>query len=495
MRRSDARSGTSRGQTTGLPDGLTRREFLGLAGLGSGVLVVGGCGVLTSEKRGASSSAVRVVERTLEAAPLDFELGGRMARTWGYDGGMPGPEIRLKEGETLRVKLRNRLPEDTSVHWHGVPLPNAMDGVPGVTQQPIKTGGEFVYEFQADDPGTYIYHSHSGLQLDRGLQGPLIVEPKDEALSYDREYVLMFDDWLDGIDGTPEDTYEKLRSGEGEMAEMEGMGGMQGTGGGEPAPDVKYPAYLINGKAPEVPEELEVSRGETVRLRLINSSASTIYRTALQGHRMTVTHADGQPVEPVMVDALRIGMGERYDVLVEADTPGVWQLAARAEGTQKMARAVFRYGGTNGPTPPPGFEPRELGGKMLSYGALRTASQAPESADRVLPIVLDGDEKTYVWTINGRAFPDADPIEVGRGERVHFEIENKTMMPHPMHLHGHFFRVDNGTGRGPIKDTVVVDPKESLAIEWLADNPGDWAFHCHQAYHAEGGMMRVVGVA
>ena len=488
MRRSDARAV------------LTRCEFLGLAGLGAGALVVGGCGALTPEKRGAPSSAVRVVERALEAAPLDFELGGRSVPTWGYGGGLPGPEIRLKEGETLRAVVRNRLPEGTSVHWHGVPLPNAMDGVPGVTQEEIKAGEEFTYEFRANDPGTYIYHSHSGLQLDRGLQGPLIVEPEQEFLSYDREYVMMLDDWLDGVDGTPEATYEKLRSGEGEMAGMEGMGGMHGMGvGTEPAPDVTYPLYLINGRPPESPEELEVGRGERVRLRFINSSSSTIYKVALQGHRMKITHADGQPVEPVEVEAIRIGMGERYDVLVEATNPGVWQLAAQAEGTEKLARAIFRYAGVDGAPPPANHMPSELGGRMLSYGALKATPEAETLAggdpDQIVPITLNGNEKTYVWTINGQAFPDADLIEVGRDERVRFEMENKSLMPHPMHLHGHFFRVDNGTGRGPLKDTVLVEPKERLAIEWVADNPGDWAFHCHQAYHQEGGMMRVVKVA
>lgn len=483
-------------------EALSRREFLGLAGLGAGALLVAGCAAPTVGKRKAASGAPRVAERSLEAAVVRLDLGGRAAETWGYGGVVPGPEIRLKQGEVLRVELRNRLPEDTSIHWHGVPLPNGMDGVPGVTQDPVAAGAEFTYEFRADAPGTYMYHSHSGLQLDRGLYGPLIVEPENETLSYDREYVLMLDDWLDGVDGAPEDTYEKLRSGEGEMAGMEGMSGMEGmggTGGGEPEPDVRYPVYLINGRPPDSPEVLEFRRGDTVRLRLVNPSSATIYRVALQGHRMTVTHADGQPVEPVETDALRVGMGERYDVLVEADNPGAWQLAARAEGTQKMARAVLRYEGTSSPTPPPDLEPRELGGEMLSYGALRAAPgiEGFETGrpDRVVPITLRGDEEKYVWTINGQAFPDADPIEVGRGERVRFEMENTTMMPHPMHLHGHFFRVDNGTGRGPLKDTVLVDPKRRLAFDWLADNPGDWAFHCHQAYHQEGGMMRVVKVA
>ncbi|MEW6637214.1 MAG: multicopper oxidase family protein, partial [Actinomycetota bacterium] len=376
------------------------------------------------------------------------------------------------------------------------------------------SGEDFTYEFEVPVSGSYMYHSHVGVQLDRGLYGPLIVEPRNETLSYDREYTLVLDDWLDGVRGTPEEEMEKLKSDQGAMADMEGMEGqpmqpMEGVDrdmpgmGGETSPqwppDVIYPLYLINGKRPEAPEELTVRRGQQVRLRLLNPSSATIFRVALAGHRMTVTHTDGQPVEPVEADVIRIGMGERYDVLVEAYNPGVWQLAAQAEGTEKQARAVFRYRGTNGAPPPADQMPSELGGEILSYGALRTApeAEAPEggTTDRVLPITLGGNEETYVWTVNGQAFPDADPIEVRLDDYVRFEIENKSVMPHPMHLHGHFFRLDNGTGRGPLKDTVIVEPKERLAIEWVADNPGDWAFHCHQVYHAERGMTRVVKVA
>ena len=436
---------------------------------------------------------------TLEATPLDLEIGGRKVSTWAYGSGLPGPEIRLKEGETLRVAVRNRLPEGTTIHWHGLPVPNKMDGVPDVTQPPIGSGETFTYEFEVPVSGTYMYHSHVGVQLDRGLYGPLIVEAKREPHSYDREYTLVLDDWLDGVNGTPERELERLRAS---GSAMSGMGGMENTAGGAPSqwpPDIVYPMYLINGKPPEEPEVLEVRRGQTVRLRLVNPSSSSIYRVALEGHHMRVTHTDGRPVEPVDVEAIRIGMGERYDVLVEAKNPGVWQLAARAEGTENQARAILRYAGTEGSSPPANHIPAELGGRMLSYGDLRAAAEAkaPEGGepDRVLPITLEGNEKTYVWTINGQAFPDADPIEVGHNERVRFEVENKSPMPHPMHLHGHFFKVDNGAGRGPLKDTVLVEPKQRLAIEWVADNPGDWAFHCHQVYHAERGMTRVVKVA
>ena len=495
------------------PSKFSRREFLGLVGLSAGALAVGGCGTLSTEKQG-SVPASGVAEYGLEAAPLELELGGRRVSTWGYNGGLPGPEIRVRQGDTLRAAVSNRLPEGTSVHWHGVPLPNEMDGVPDVTQPPIEPEESFTYEFVANAPGTYIYHSHSGLQLDRGLYGALIVEPTEETLSYDREFVLTLDDWLDGMPGTPEDALEELRSGESAMAGMEmessegtsgmeGMAGMDDEQGGDiPADlpqDIVYPLYLINGKPADAPEEFEVREGEKVRLRLINPSAATIYRVALAGHRMTVTHADGQPVEPVEADVVRIGMGERYDVLVDADNPGVWQLAARAEGTEEVARALFRYEGSTGEPPPAVELPSELDGELLLYGMLRAAPEAsvpPDGEpDEVVPITLGGDEEEYVWTINDQVFEEADPIPIGRDQHVRFEFENTTEMPHPMHLHGHFFQVDNGTGRGPMKDTVLVEPNQKLAIDWVSDNPGDWAFHCHQAYHQEAGMMRVVRVA
>lgn len=487
---------------------LSRRDFLAMAGIGVGALALGGCGTLGArgEGGGSTSGSSEVKEHAFDAASQEVDIGGRSFPTWGYDGGLPGPEIRIKQGDTLRVTLNNRLPEGTTIHWHGQPIVNEMDGVPDVTQPPIESGEEFVYEFVVPASGTYFYHSHVGLQLDRGVYGPLIVDPEKETVSYDREFTLMLDDWLDGVDGkTPEDELENLRSGGGEMSGMDmGGGGMSGMGGGggEPArtpPDIVYPYYLINGRPPEDPEELEVRQGEKVRLRLINAASATIYRVALAGHRLSVTHTDGQPVEPVEVDVVRLGPGERYDVIVEADNPGVWQLAAEAEGTEKLARAVFRYRDNGGDAPPANQMPSELNGDLLLYDMLRAAPEAEKvpggEPDDVVPLVLDGNEEKYTWSINGQRYPDADEIPIKRGDLVRFEFDNRSMMPHPMHLHGHFFQVDNGTGEGPIKDTVIVEPMQKLAINWLADNPGDWAMHCHLLYHLEGGMFRVVKVA
>lgn len=488
---------------------FTRREFLELIGLGAGALALNGRGIAIAARHSTPSPAAgadgtgRVVEHTLEAAPFEVELGGRRIWTWGYNGQLPGPEIRLTEGDTLRVLVRNRLPQETTVHWHGLPIPNAMDGVPGVTQPPIAPGADFGYEFVVPVAGTYLYHSHVGTQLDRALYGALIVEPAREPLSYDREFVVILDDWIDGLDGTPDDVYARLRAG---GSAMEAMEEMEEDAAGTPAagspsqlpPDVLYPLYLINGQPAEAPTEFAIRRGDRIRLRIGNPGSATIFWVALTGHRLTVTHSDGLPVEPVTVDALRIGMGERYDVLVEADNPGVWPLVAQAEGAAMMARAIVRYNGSTGAPPPAAAAPSELAGQLLRYDMLQATPPAAPLAgkpEQVVPITLGGDEDPYVWTINGQVFPEADPIPVDRDGRIRFDIDNRSEMPHPMHLHGVSFRVNTGGGRGPLKDTVIVDPSQRLAIDWIADNPGDWAFHCHQIYHAEAGMMRVIQVA
>jgi FtsP/CotA-like multicopper oxidase with cupredoxin domain len=231
---------------------------------------------------------------------------------------------------------------------------------------------------------------------------------------------------------------------------------------------------------------------------LINAAAATIYRVALHGHRLTVTHTDGQAVEPVTVDVLRIGMGERYDVLVNANNPGLWQLATLVEGTQRMGRAVVRYAGNRSALPPADFQPPELKRQMLTYAMLKAAPGTfvppADTPDQTIPILLSGGMGQYVWRMNNQVSQHADRISVQENRLIRFQFHNQSRMPHPMHLHGHFFQLDNGTGRGPLKDTVLVDPMQQMTVNWISDNPGSWAFHCHNVYHQDAGMMRVVQV-
>ena len=447
----------------------------------------------------------RAVTAALSPRLATVDLGGVPVRTWAYGETVPGPLLRATAGDLLAVTVDNQLPTDTSVHWHGVALRNDMDGVPGMTQQPIGAGQRFRYEFTAPDPGTYFYHPHSGVQLDRGLYGVLVVEDPHEKGDYDHEWVIVLDDWVDGIGRTPDDILAGLRAAapggasHGGMGGMEGMGGMDhgsmGMGGmGEAmtspflggAGDVSYPHYLINGRVPSAPVTLTGKPGQRVRLRIVNAGSDPAFRVAIGGHRMTVTHTDGFPVQPSQADALLVGMGERYDVRLTLGD-GAFPLVALAEGKGGQGLAVIRTAA--GATPPPAARPAGLDGLTVTAADLVATADArlPERAvDRTHDLVLSGSMAPYRWTLNGKTFEDADPLEVRQGERVQLRFINMSMMFHPMHVHGHTFAL---AGSGVRKDTVIVRPMQSLVVALDAVNPGQWATHCHNIYHAEAGMM------
>ncbi|MCA1671969.1 MAG: multicopper oxidase domain-containing protein, partial [Actinobacteria bacterium] len=263
--------------------GLDRRRFLAVAG-GIGLGLAAGCGSGSSR---ADLLRAGTGGGTLQAEPLTLDLAGERVPTWGYNGAVPGPEIRLRQGDTARVRLENRLPDPTTVHWHGLSLPNAMDGVPDVTQSAVARNGSFSYEFVLPDAGSFMYHSHFGHQLDRGLYGPLIVEPRTETLAYDREYTLMLDDWRDGIGPS---------GGHGGHASANtgtDSGIEAGPNAGPKMGGRSYPLVLVNGRPPRDPQTFAVRRGERVRLRVMNIAADTGFRFGVEGHRLTVTHTDG----------------------------------------------------------------------------------------------------------------------------------------------------------------------------------------------------------
>jgi FtsP/CotA-like multicopper oxidase with cupredoxin domain len=390
-----------------------------------------------------------------------------------YEGQYPGPELRVQEGDVLRATLSNDLGEETTVHWHGVPVPNPVDGVPNVTQEPVPSGETFTYTFRAEPPGTYFYHSHVGLQLDRGLLGPLIIEERDPHIEYDREYVVVLDDYLPG---------EPRPLSDGRMGG--GMGGMMG--------DVRppYEGLLVNGRLPEAPPTFDVTEGERVRFRFINAASATVFGVRIAGHEMSVTHADGRPVEPAAADSFVFGAGERYDVVIEATNPGNWFIQADAlDGNEPPARAVVAYdsaGASSTPRPPSSPSNRLQYGDLRAINSLDGVNGRP---DRTFDLTLSrGGGQSYTWTIDGQAYPDADPLQIRPGEHVRIRMTNMSPVVHPMHLHGHFFQV--GTA---IKDTVMVPGhRGQVTIDFHADNPGRWLFHCHNLYHLDAGMARVV---
>jgi len=259
----------------------------------------------------------RVVERTLTPAPSRVDLGGRVVDTWSYDGSLPGKPIEVTAGDELSVRLVNGLAEPTSVHWHGVALRNDMDGVPDLTQRATAPGAEFAYDFVVPDPGTYWFHPHVGVQLDTGLYAPLVVADPAEPGKYDEEVVLVLDDWTDGWGTPPAELLAAFRRNGMGMGDMSGMDGMEMGMPSADEPlgadtgDVSYPTHLINGRVPSEPVTVTSSPNRRIRFRIVNAASDTAYRFAIGGHRLTVTHTDGFPVVPTVVDALIVGMGER----------------------------------------------------------------------------------------------------------------------------------------------------------------------------------------
>jgi len=458
--------------------------------------------VLASERaRRGSNAAVREV--SLTAAPASIDLGDRTVETWAFNGSVPGPEIRVSAGDVVRARVTNDLPAPLTIHWHGIALRNDMDGVPDLTQPAIEPGGTFRYEFVAPDPGTYFYHPHTGTQLDRGLYAPLIVD-EPEAPDPGADLVVMVDDWLDGTGQDPDEVLDELRAGDGmdgmDGMDMDGMDGMDMDDMGSDASplgadtgDVDYPLYLVNGRAPTAPAELTAEPGAPVRLRLVNAASDTPFRVAVGGTPITVVATDGFPVEPVTVDNLLIGMGERYDVTFTAPAAGVTPIVAVAEGKGAQALGILRTG--PGPLPAPDVTPAELAGRSLTLEDLRASDAValPErKPDRDYRVPLTGSMGDgYEWAIDAPSI-EGTTLPVREGERIRLTFVNQSMMWHPIHLHGHTFQVDTGTTPGPRKDTVIVPPMGTVSVELDADNPGQWALHCHNIYHAEAGMVTVL---
>ncbi|RBY92516.1 multicopper oxidase family protein [Blastococcus sp. TF02-8] len=509
-----------------------------------GRVLAGSDAVRRVEQARLARGTGRRVRASVTAQPVEVDLGGRVVRTWSYGDQVPGRPLRCTAGDLLEVDVRNRLPEPTTVHWHGLRLRNDMDGVPHLTQPVVPPGETMRYTFVAPDPGTYWFHPHVGMQRERGLFAPLIIDDPREAGDYDVEFVVVLDDWIDGAAGTPDEVLSELRNGDMEAsykvpvqagqiedrsaswdyhqtAEMANIpaGQTPVSAASRMADSVRYPFYLLNGRLPTAPETFAARPGQRARIRLISAAGTTTFRVALGGHRLTVTHTDGFPVEPITVDNLHIGAGERYDVLVTLGD-GAFPLVAIAEGHGAQALGVVRT--ASGAAPSAAAAPRELSGRLLRLTDLRAAPTVGQ--DNLPPDVthtlhLTGDMFSFAWRINAQSYDHARPFagitpaEIREGQRVRLELVNQTPMYHPMHLHGHSFTV-RGSGdlfpgaaagelrdparsrlpmfAGAVKDTVMVAPGERVIADFTADNPGQWLTHCHNAYHMGTGMATIV---
>ena len=443
------------------------------------------------------------VDYTLTAAPLSFApAAGMQFSGLAFNGTIPGPVLRVVQGQRLRARFVNQSGSKSTIHWHGMILPNSMDGVENITQKPVASGDSFFYEFTADPAGTRWYHDHISAGLSRGLFGLIIVEdPKDEPA--DAEFALVFHDVpklatiqeaMMGVSNAP--MVDPIDS-----PEMLGMQ-MDDKMGDE----VAYIAHCINGQTYPNTQKLAVKVGQRVRLRLLNANQTQTRYVRLAGHQLTVTHSDGNRMEqPLTVDALRIGVAERYDAWFEVTKPGAWLLQGLSSEplAYQQAAVVYTEGMENAS---PVGSPESLEGvDYFTYEKAGGVTSHPEPVEGPLStakrysFTLDGGKyASDKWTMNGKTYPNTQKIYVNRGDQVVVHFKNKTDMDHPMHLHGHVFRLVEVDGKmlaRPLpKDTSLVRANGGTATwHFTADSPiGRWLLHCHNEIHMMDGMMTEV---
>lgn len=465
---------------------ITRRDLLKMAGaLVPGIAGAGWSWAATAE--GDALSILRAREVPVRLLPDNYPE----TRLWSFADATPGPTLRLKQGARLVRRLVNDLPEPTSVHWHGIRIDNAMDGVAGLTQDPVEPGGSFDYDFVLPDAGTWWYHAHtrSHEQVARGLYGALIVE-EPEPPEVDRDEVLVLDDWrLNPRDGQIDPDFANMHD--------LSHGGRLGN------------FVTTNGRHDLA---LDVRRHERLRLRLINAANARIFILGLAGLDGWIMAHDGMPLprpEPVG-GALVLGPAQRVDLIVDVTAEeGARAHVVRIEGNEGFSQVELRVTGTAsetrrpapGPLPP---NPRMDVPATDTARRLRLVMQGGAMGGMDAAI-LDGRRRSFrdiaragrFWAFNGVVGMTEAPLaELSRGETARIEIVNDTVFPHAMHLHGMHFRelLPDGTA-GPLRDTILLDRGEMREIAFVADNPGDWLLHCHMLAHAAAGMTTWLRVA
>jgi FtsP/CotA-like multicopper oxidase with cupredoxin domain len=435
----------------------------------------------------AAAPVLAETPRILRAAPTKIQLapaGYGAADIWAYDGGAPGPEIRVRQGERVRLNFRNDLPQPSTVHWHGIRIDNAMDGVASLTQEAVEPGAEFAYDFVAPDAGTYWYHPHyrSWEQLARGLYGPLIVEELTPP-GVDRDLTLMLDDWRLAQTGAIDESF-------GAMGDWSHAGRIGNW-------------ITVNGDGAW---RNPVKRGERLRLRLINAANSRIFTLSLQGAAAWVAALDGQPLETLeAVGRMTLAPSQRIDLIVDVtDETEALLISHERDGGYAAAsfpvEGVLRDAGLAPPAPlPPNPVPPlgdlEAAGKvdlLLEGGAMGGMTEAMRDGRMMgmRELVNAG----MVWAMNG-GMPETPLFVAERGRTMRIRMINETAWPHAMHLHGHHFRRIDGASPGPLRDTILVQRGETAEIALMADNPGKWMIHCHMLEHQASGMMSWFGVA
>jgi FtsP/CotA-like multicopper oxidase with cupredoxin domain len=450
--------------------------------------------MMNQEKTETKPAAVKIAKDgkvliNIEAREEHWMYNEQLMDTaWTYNGTLPGEEIRVQEGDSVVIQFKNSLPEPSAIHLHGVPVPNEMDGVPGVTQNAVLPGETFNYEFVATTPGTYWYHSHQdgAYQVDKGLYGAFIIEPK-QTNDYALDQVIMIDEWssmgmgnMNGMDHS-------------QMGQNESSNNDSAASHNESMNNA-YDTMVINGKATSAIQQIKVKEGQTIKLRLINAGLFTQVVNIPQPFK--VTHYDGQEVnEPQELSnvSLRIAPAERYDIRLTMKQPGNWPVSIFAENNKEKLNAVI-------PLTYEGYEDKLMETAIVfkgffdftNYGKNEESSYG--TATKEFDMVLGTNDNGETFTINNKKMPDHELYNVKEGDIVKVTITNTTKVDHPMHLHGHFFEVISKdgkpvTGSTIMKDTLNIRPNETYEVVFKADNSGNWMFHCHELHHASGGMV------
>lgn len=528
-----------------------------------------------------------IKEYNLTIEENEMTLAGVTANGMTINGSIPGPTLEFNIGDLAIINVTNKMNEETSVHWHGLILPNFYDGVPYLTTPPIKPNTTFQYRIPINQSGTYWYHSHTMLQEQKGVYGSIVIHPKEKTLDYDKDLVVVLSDWTNE---KPMNVLRNLKRGnewyqvkKGTAVPLsrvikEGALGAQlkfwrDRMEGADIADIYYPAFLSNGK--KLAQYPEFKAGEKVRLRFINASASTYYWMDFGAGNPMIVASDGVDVQPVSKSRFLFGIAETYDVVVTIPE-GILEITATAQDgsgntsirlgsgrlfpatvinrpdkiamMKQMAKMDMKMGapalvGNQNKNTPKKLMQKYgmkmnmkmdmkdgkmkegmMNGKMsmkedkmkndmvmkhkdtasfdystrktyFNYDFLKAKENTTFKSDaQVNDILLNltGNMQRYIWSMNGTPLSETDKIKINGGEVTRITLNNLTMMHHPMHLHGHYFRVINENGeRSPLKHTVNVPPMQKVVIEFYNEEYGDWFFHCHVLYHMMGGMARV----
>lgn len=519
-----------------------------------------------------TANAQKLVRYDLNVTDTIVNYTGKTKKAIAVNGQIPMPTLYFTEGDTAEVHVHNRMHHhETSIHWHGLILPNEQDGVPYLTTAPIMAHSTHVYKFVLRQSGTYWYHSHTMLQEQVGMYGAIVIHKRNEKPQL--EEVVLLSDWSDENPHQIErslhyatDWYMLKKNAVQSYGEALRDGYFSTKLGNEwkrmhamDVSDVYYERFLVNGEPYQAKKQYKA--GDKVRLRVINGSSSTYFWLNYSGGKITVVASDGVDVEPVEVDRLIVGVSEIYDVVVTIPADGMtYEFMATAEDRTGHAVLALGNGKVKAQKPMPRLKYFEgmkmmndmmtMGGNMddmgmnmslqqmdmnmvmypeitgeqadkpmqemdhqhghhqameqeqpgmmpvtLNYAMLKSPikTNLPDAPTRTLHFELTGNMNRYVWTVNNKAISESDKIKIKAGENIRIILTNNSMMRHPMHLHGHFFRVINGQGDyAPLKNVLDIMPMETDTIEFNADAEyGDWYFHCHILYHMMAGMGRI----